>query len=186
MVCASNPPPPPPQSKPTQPTSRRLPNKPQKRSADQCKAGDSYVREKFRPGPTREFRNFTDIFVLIYFVCVFHYNLFNLLYQLLIKEKRRLQKILEMGKDEPKVTIKQQPPIAEAPEQKDLLEEIEERCQFLEDMASLGQEQQYVNVINTEISQVKLISLNDNEGDRAEGKKLKERKQITLKYYMNL
>ncbi|XP_055080131.1 UPF0193 protein EVG1 [Periophthalmus magnuspinnatus] len=129
MVCASNPPPPPPQSKPTQPTSRRLPNKPQKRSADQCKAGDSYVREKFRPGPTRDHE----------------------------KEKRRLQKILEMGKDEPKVTIKQQPPIAEAPEQKDrsheILEEIEERCQFLEDMASLGQEQQYVNVINTEISQ---------------------------------
>lgn len=35
-----------------------------------------------------------------------------------------------------------------------VLDEIEERRQFLADMASLGQEQQYINLINSEISQV--------------------------------
>lgn len=35
-----------------------------------------------------------------------------------------------------------------------VLGEIEERRQFLADMASLGQAKKYVNIINTEISQV--------------------------------
>lgn len=35
--------------------------------------------------------------------------------------------------------------------------EIEERRQFLADMAALGQGKKYVNIINTEISQVKAI-----------------------------
>lgn len=35
-----------------------------------------------------------------------------------------------------------------------VLDEIEERRQFLEDMASLGQVKQYIKIINTEISQV--------------------------------
>lgn len=35
-----------------------------------------------------------------------------------------------------------------------VLDEIEERRQFLADMASLGQAKKYVNIINTEISQV--------------------------------
>lgn len=35
-----------------------------------------------------------------------------------------------------------------------VLDEIEERRQFLADMASLGQAKQYINLINTEISQV--------------------------------
>ncbi|XP_055013874.1 UPF0193 protein EVG1 isoform X2 [Boleophthalmus pectinirostris] len=147
LIGAANPPPPPPQSKPSRSTSRQLPKKPQKRSADQCKAGDSYVRDKFRPGPTRD----------------------------LEKEKRCLQKIMEMGKDEPKVTITQCPSNSEAPEEKDsideILGEIEERRQFLEDMASLGQEQQYVSIINTEISQRvrELELLNKSSSQTAEG-----------------
>lgn len=37
-----------------------------------------------------------------------------------------------------------------------VLNEIEERRQFLADMAALGQEKQYINIINIEISQVKM------------------------------
>ncbi|KAK7913555.1 hypothetical protein WMY93_013766 [Mugilogobius chulae] len=149
---ASNPQPPPPpilppQPKPVQSTSRRLPSKPQKRCADQCKAGNSYIREKFRPGPTRD----------------------------LEKEKRRLQKILELGKDEPKSQKSKAPELRRSSEEKDrideILEEIQERRQFLEDMASLGQEQQYVSVINTEISQRirELELLNKSSSQRSEG-----------------
>lgn len=39
-----------------------------------------------------------------------------------------------------------------------VLDEIEERRQFLADMASLGQVKQYINLINTEISQVNYSS----------------------------
>lgn len=39
-----------------------------------------------------------------------------------------------------------------------VLNEIQERQQFLEDMASLGQEKDYINIINTEISQVNVLS----------------------------
>lgn len=35
----------------------------------------------------------------------------------------------------------------------EVLNEIEERRQFLADMASLGQEQEYIHIINSEISQ---------------------------------
>lgn len=35
-----------------------------------------------------------------------------------------------------------------------VLDEIQERRQFLADMASLGQEGQYIHIMNTEISQV--------------------------------
>ncbi|CAL9700745.1 unnamed protein product [Knipowitschia caucasica] len=155
LVCARNPPPPPPpQSKPKPCTSRGPKGKPQKRSADQCQAGGSYVRDRFKPGPTRD----------------------------LEKEKRHLQKILAMGKDEPSATIKESPPDSEAPEEKDrvdeLVEEIEERRQFLEDMASMGQEKHYVNVINTEISQrireLKLLDRSDpsrNAAEECEGQK---------------
>lgn len=38
----------------------------------------------------------------------------------------------------------------------EVLDEIKERRQFLADMASLGQEKKYINIINTEISQVPL------------------------------
>lgn len=36
-----------------------------------------------------------------------------------------------------------------------VLDEIEERRRFLSDMVALGQEKQYVNIINAQISQVK-------------------------------
>lgn len=38
-----------------------------------------------------------------------------------------------------------------------VLNEIQERRQFLEDMASLGQEKDYIDIINTEISQVNVL-----------------------------
>lgn len=128
LACASKPSPSSTQRKQSKLVTHRLPSKPQRRSAEMCRAEDSYIREKFRPGPTRD----------------------------LEKEKRRLQNILEMGKDAPTVPVPQSPN-SDVPEEMDpfqkILDEIEERRQFLEDMASLGQEQQYVNIINTEISQ---------------------------------
>lgn len=142
LACVSNPSPPPAQLKPSR--TRGLPSKSQKRSMEQCKAGDSYVREKFRPGPTRDGE----------------------------KEKQRFQRILEMGKDEPTVAVNQRPLIsAEAPQKKEIfeeiMEEIEERRQFLDDMASIGQEQLYVNIINSEISQrlreLKLLEKSSNQ-----------------------
>ncbi|XP_057700368.1 UPF0193 protein EVG1 isoform X2 [Corythoichthys intestinalis] len=47
----------------------------------------------------------------------------------------------------------------------EVLDEIEERRQFLADMASLGQEKQYIHMINTEISQ-KIRELEMLEGER--------------------
>ncbi|XP_072240528.1 UPF0193 protein EVG1 [Leuresthes tenuis] len=104
----------------------------QRRSAESCRSGNSYEREKFRPGPTRD----------------------------LEKEKRRLQGILATGKDESTAVVPQKNPARhkpDAPEERDryqeVFDEIEERRQFLADMAALGQEKQYINIINTEISQ---------------------------------
>ncbi|TNN57976.1 UPF0193 protein EVG1 [Liparis tanakae] len=74
------------------------------------------------------------------------------------KEKRKLQNILATGEEEPKV-YRRVParPNPEAAERKDryqeVLEEIQERRQFLADMSSLGQEKQYLSIINTQISQ---------------------------------
>uniref|UniRef100_A0A8C6WUL2 Uncharacterized protein n=1 Tax=Neogobius melanostomus TaxID=47308 RepID=A0A8C6WUL2_9GOBI len=130
LACVSMPSsPPPPQSKPSQSTSHGPASKLQKRrTIEQCKAGDSYVRERFRPGPIRD----------------------------LEKEKQRFQRILEMGKDKGEVTINQRPS-KKPPQQKErfdeIMEEIEERRQFLDDMASVGQEHEYANIINAEISQ---------------------------------
>ncbi|KAI4832973.1 hypothetical protein KUCAC02_015907 [Chaenocephalus aceratus] len=50
--------------------------KPQRRSAESCRSDNSYVREKFCPGPSRD----------------------------LEKEKRRLQNILATGEEEPKAS----------------------------------------------------------------------------------
>ncbi|XP_074546046.1 UPF0193 protein EVG1 [Halichoeres trimaculatus] len=119
----------PPKAKPCRPAQKGFPGMPQRRSAESCRSGDSYTREKFRPGPTRD----------------------------LEKEKRRLQNILATGQEEPKAAISQKVSACQEPEEKDrcleVLDEIEERRQFLADMASLGQEQQYINLINSEISQ---------------------------------
>ncbi|XP_042340359.1 UPF0193 protein EVG1 [Plectropomus leopardus] len=119
---------------PSQPKSyqRCLPGRTQRRSAESCRAGNSYVREKFIPGPIRD----------------------------LEKEKRRLQSILATGKEEPAAASSKNVPACQNPEvseEKDryqeVLDEIEERRQFLADMASLGQESNFIAVINTEISQ---------------------------------
>ncbi|KAM8878402.1 UPF0193 protein EVG1 isoform 6-T6 [Spinachia spinachia] len=122
----------PPPAKKDQRKFQDLPCKPQRRSAEACRLGNSYVREKYHPGPTRD----------------------------LEKEKTRLQNILATGKEEPTPSCYKNVPACPNPEvaeQKDryqeVLDEIEERRQFLADMSSLGEEKQYVNIINTEISQ---------------------------------
>ncbi|KAL3995976.1 tribbles-like protein [Sarotherodon galilaeus] len=104
----------------------------QKRTAEACRSGNSYEREKFRPGPTRD----------------------------LEKEKRKLQNIFAHGTEQPGAGSSQKPPqhqSSEGPKKMDryqeVLNEIQERRQFLEDMASLGQEKDYIDIINTEISQ---------------------------------
>ncbi|XP_029990088.1 UPF0193 protein EVG1 isoform X2 [Sphaeramia orbicularis] len=117
--------------KTSRPSSNYLPTRPQRRTAEMCRSGNSYTREKFQPGPTRD----------------------------LEKEKWRLQNILEKGKDEP-VAVPQHnpnpcpnPDMEEKDRYQEVLDEIEERRQFLADMASLGQEKDYTYMINTEISQ---------------------------------
>ncbi|KAK5899879.1 hypothetical protein CesoFtcFv8_009307 [Champsocephalus esox] len=107
-----------------------VPWKPQRRSAESCRSDNSYVREKFCPGPSRD----------------------------LEKEKRRLQNILATGEEEPKAShhvsaCRNQ----EVAEQRDryqiVVDEIQERRQFLAEMGSLGQERQFTSIINSEISQ---------------------------------
>ncbi|CAK6962907.1 UPF0193 protein EVG1%2C partial [Scomber scombrus] len=118
----------PPQPKTRKSLQKCLPNKPLRRSADSCRSGNNYVREKFRPGPIRD----------------------------LEKEKRRLQNILATGQEEPTAASCQNDTaevIVERDKYQEVLDEIAERRQFLEDMASLGQEKQYIQIINTEISQ---------------------------------
>ncbi|XP_047433302.1 UPF0193 protein EVG1 [Mugil cephalus] len=104
----------------------------QRRSAECCRSGNSYTREMFRPGPTRD----------------------------LEKEKRRLQNILATGQEEIRVASREKVPAkctTEKSEEEQRYEEvlngIEERRQFLADMASLGQEREYIGIIDTEISQ---------------------------------
>ncbi|XP_028280582.1 UPF0193 protein EVG1 [Parambassis ranga] len=126
MTCESAPP-----SASEESVQKRPVCHPQKRSAESCRAGDSYTREKFHPGLTRD----------------------------LEKEKRRLQSIMATG-EEPRTAMskkapaRQNPDVSEEPDRyQEVLDEIEERRQFLADMASLGQEKQYADMINTEISQ---------------------------------
>uniref|UniRef100_H3BXV0 Uncharacterized protein n=1 Tax=Tetraodon nigroviridis TaxID=99883 RepID=H3BXV0_TETNG len=72
------------------------------------------------------------------------------------KEKRRLQNIMSTGREEdaPAASHRGHDP---GPEERDrfqeVLGEIEERREFLADMASLGQGHKYSTIINTEISQ---------------------------------
>ncbi|XP_049428255.1 UPF0193 protein EVG1 isoform X2 [Epinephelus fuscoguttatus] len=133
-----------------------LPGRTQKRTAESCRSGNNYVREKFTPGPTRD----------------------------LEKEKRRLQSILATGKEEPTAASSQKVPACQNPdasEEKDryqeVLDEIEERRQFLADMASLGQEAQYIGIINTEISQrIRELQLLEKDYSREKGPVTSERK----------
>ncbi|KAL1005824.1 hypothetical protein UPYG_G00064420 [Umbra pygmaea] len=107
----------------------QTPFKPLRRTADKCSSGDNYTRERFRPSATRD----------------------------LEKEKRRLQNILATGQEEARPSRPRDIPLYQVPEERDrfqeVLDEIEERRDFLKEMTSLGQGRQYQNIINTEISQ---------------------------------
>ncbi|XP_060907481.1 UPF0193 protein EVG1 [Labrus mixtus] len=144
------------QPKPCKSARKCLPGTSQKRSAELCRSGDNYTREKFRPGPTRD----------------------------LEKEKRRLQSILETGQEEPKTPVNQNVPACESPEEVDryqeVLDEIEDRRQFLEDMASLGKQKPYINIINSEISQrLRELELMDKEKRTEKEVMISERKEET-------
>nr|XP_021138042.1 UPF0193 protein EVG1 [Columba livia] len=107
----------------------RLSAKPHLRPAKVCQAGGAYAREKFRPQATRD----------------------------LEKEKQRLQNILATGKD--KDVVKQTPvqtkaeEIPEPDRFEELLNEVQERKEFLAEMEALGQGKKYRSIILTEISQ---------------------------------
>ncbi|XP_050968196.1 UPF0193 protein EVG1 isoform X2 [Labeo rohita] len=101
----------------------------QKRSAEQCSAGDNYKPDQFKPRATRD----------------------------LEKEKRQLQNLLSTGQKDIRPPDFQRD-LTERREQQidrfqEVLDEIEERRQFLEDMMALGKGHQYQHFINTEISQ---------------------------------
>ncbi|NWV36717.1 EVG1 protein, partial [Grantiella picta] len=109
----------------------RLPARPHLRPAKVCQAGDAYTREKFKPQPTRD----------------------------LEKEKRRLQNILATGKEEVEDEVervfvrKKEEEIAEPDRFEELMNEIQERREFLAEMEALGCGKQYQGIILTEISQ---------------------------------
>ncbi|MED6248346.1 hypothetical protein ATANTOWER_031892 [Ataeniobius toweri] len=130
---------------PSSPLSKSAqPGKSKRRSAESCRAGNSYERETFHPGPIRD----------------------------LEKEKRRLQNILATGHEEPTIGSPgktaeccKSDESEETERYQEVLNEIEERRQFLADMAALGQEQQYVNIINAEISQrIRELDILDHAG----------------------
>ncbi|XP_067876063.1 UPF0193 protein EVG1 [Heterodontus francisci] len=105
-------------------------SKPHLRTAESCRAGDSYQRERFRPRPSRN----------------------------LEKEKKRLQNIMATGKDGPEPNHTQKPKKEEEEQPEidrfeELCTEIEERRQFLEQMESLGRGKDFRAIIHTEISQ---------------------------------
>ncbi|XP_018617252.1 UPF0193 protein EVG1 [Scleropages formosus] len=104
--------------------------RPQKRSAEMCRAGDSYTRDKFLPSATRD----------------------------LEKEKRRLQNIFATGNEKSDTPRSHHVPEERGDEEEtdrfqEVLDEIEERKQFLEEMTALGKGKYYQNIITTEISQ---------------------------------
>ncbi|KFU83583.1 UPF0193 protein EVG1, partial [Chaetura pelagica] len=109
----------------------RLPAKPHLRPAKVCQAGNAYTREKFKPWPGRD----------------------------LEKEKQRLQNILATGKDVVEDKVKQtlvQTKEEETPEPdrfEELVNEIQERREFLAEMEALGQGKKYRSIILNEISQ---------------------------------
>ncbi|NXY76730.1 EVG1 protein, partial [Glareola pratincola] len=109
----------------------RLSAKPHLRPAKVCQAGDAYTREKFKPQARRD----------------------------LEKEKRRLQNILATGKDVVECNVKQTPvqtkeeEIPEPDRFEELVNEVQERKEFLAEMEALGQGKKYQSIILTEISQ---------------------------------
>ncbi|NXN14553.1 EVG1 protein, partial [Indicator maculatus] len=109
----------------------RLAAKPHLRPAKVCQAGDAYVREKFKPQARRD----------------------------LEKEKQRLQNILATGKDVVECNMNQaqvQTKEEEIPEPdrfEELVNEVQERREFLAEMEALGQGKKYRSIVLTEISQ---------------------------------
>ncbi|NXE18519.1 EVG1 protein, partial [Ardeotis kori] len=108
----------------------RFSAKPHLRPAKVCQAGDAYAREKFKPRARRD----------------------------LEKEKRRLQNILATGKDverNTKQTLVQtkEEEIPEPDRFEELVNEIQERKEFLAEMEALGQGKKYQRIVLTEISQ---------------------------------
>ncbi|XP_042166571.1 UPF0193 protein EVG1 isoform X2 [Oncorhynchus tshawytscha] len=111
-------------------STNRTPAKPLGCTADNCSSGDNYTRDRFRPSATRD----------------------------LEKEKRRLQNILATGQEEPRPSRPRNISLDQGPEEErdrfqEVLDKIEERKEFLEEMTALGKGKQYRNIINTEISQ---------------------------------
>ncbi|XP_052415588.1 UPF0193 protein EVG1 [Carassius gibelio] len=101
-----------------------------RRSAEKCSAGDNYKREQFKPRAIRDQE----------------------------KEKRQLQNLFSTGQKDVGPTHSQRDSTERKEKQIDdrfqeVLDEIEERKQFLEDMTALGKGHQYQQLINTEISQ---------------------------------
>ncbi|XP_075011556.1 UPF0193 protein EVG1 isoform X1 [Calonectris borealis] len=113
----------------------RLSAKPHLRPAKVCQAGDAYAREKFKPRARRD----------------------------LEKEKQRLQNILATGKDVVEHKVKQmlvQTKEEEIPEldrfeecMSLLVNEVQERKEFLAEMEALGQGTNYRRIVLAEISQ---------------------------------
>ncbi|NXT06033.1 EVG1 protein, partial [Prunella fulvescens] len=133
----------------------RLPARPLLRPAKVCQAGDAYTREKFKPQPTRD----------------------------LEKEKRRLQKILALGKDEVEDKVEQvlvrkkKEELAEPDRFEELINEIQERREFLAEMEALGQGKKYQRIVLTEISE-KL-----NEMEIIDKKRSEEMRNIMTKAF---
>ncbi|XP_051504387.1 UPF0193 protein EVG1 [Myxocyprinus asiaticus] len=116
---------------------------PQRRNSQGCRAGDNYKREQFRPSATRD----------------------------LEKEKRKLQNLLATGQEEDGPTHSQRDSTEKKEQQTDrfqeVLDEIEDRRQFLEEMMATGKGHQYQHIINTEISQ-KICELEKIDRNRGE------------------
>ncbi|NWV17564.1 EVG1 protein, partial [Origma solitaria] len=131
----------------------RLPARPHLRPAKVCQAGDAYTREKFKPQPTRD----------------------------LEKEKRRLQNLLATGKEEVEDEVKQvfvrkkEEEIAEPDRFEELMNEIQERREFLAEMEALGRGKEYQGIILTEISQKM------HEMETIDKKRSEEMRQIMTK-----
>ncbi|XP_077055175.1 UPF0193 protein EVG1 [Siphateles boraxobius] len=114
-----------------------------RRSAERCSAGDNYRREKFQPSATWD----------------------------LEKEKIRLQNVLSTGKKDAGPTHSQRDSTERRGQQIDrfqeVLDEIEDRRQFLEEMMALGKGDQYQHLINIEISQ-KICALEEIDRKHSE------------------
>ncbi|NXX18183.1 EVG1 protein, partial [Podargus strigoides] len=117
----------------------RLPAKLHLQPAELCQAGDVYTQEKFKPQANQQT------------LLIINGDL--------EKEKQRLQNILVTGKDVVEHKVKQtlvQTKEEEIPEPdrfEELVNEVQERREFLAEMEVLGQGKNYQSIILTEISQ---------------------------------